>query len=382
MTSVGDARAWLGLLRVRGLGPALGQRLLAHYGHPQTAFDAGLRDWRQLGIERCEEPDWAQVDADLAWLERPNHAFLTLSDAAYPQRLREIARPPLGLFCVGDVDLLNYPQFALVGSRNPTPNGAQHAREFAANLAQRGLVITSGLALGVDAAAHEGALSVEGATIAVCGTGLDRVYPASNRQLAKAIAGSGLLISEFSPGTQAQRENFPRRNRVISGMSLGVLVVEAALKSGSLITARLAMEQGREVFAIPGSVHNPLARGCHRLIRDGAKLVEQADDILEEIADQLAGQIPAVVAQPPSNMDNAAPTAPENGAQSPLDEDYQQLLQAMGHAPVAVDTLVQRSGLTAETVSSMLLILELEGRVSSAPGGAYIINPSGVVLKP
>ncbi len=377
-----EPRPWLGLLRVAGLGPAGAQRLLDHYGDPGTAFDAGVTDWHKIGLGQMQEPDWGRVDADLEWLAAPNHHFIALHEPAYPRRLREIARPPPGLFCVGDPDLLNHLQFALVGSRNPTPNGTQHAHDFAAMLARRGFVITSGLALGVDAAAHAGALSVDGFTVAVCGTGLDRVYPARNKALAQQIAETGLLVSEFPPGVTALPENFPRRNRIISGMSIGVLVVEAAIKSGSLITARLALEQGREVFAIPGSVHNPLARGCHRLIREGAKLVEQADDILEEIVDQIADQLRPPFAQERSNVDNAGPTAMQNGAQSSLDEDYQRLLAAMGHAPVAVDTLVERSGLTADTVSSMLLILELEGRVSSAPGGAYMINPSAIQKGP
>ncbi|MDX1496841.1 MAG: DNA-processing protein DprA [Salinisphaeraceae bacterium] len=367
-----ELRPWLGLLRVAGLGPAQVQTLLEHYGNPAVAFEAGKNDWKKLGIRQAEEPDWSLVDADQRWLEADNHHLITLEDARYPERLKDIARPPPALFCLGDPDLLDTVQFALVGSRNPTPQGTQHALEFAATLAQRGLVITSGLAMGVDAAAHEGALSVQGYTVAVCGTGLDRVYPARNQALARQIAESGLLVSEFSPGMKPMRENFPRRNRIISGLSLGVLVVEAAIKSGSLITARLALEQGREVFAIPGSVHNPLARGCHRLIREGAKLVEQADDILEEIA----GQISLPFATRPSNVDNAGPNSVASTDNEALDAEYEQLLQAMGHAASTVDELVDRSGLTAETVSSMLLILELQGRVSSAPGGAYMINPS------
>lgn len=368
-----DPRYWLGLLRVAELGPAQAQRLLDHYGDPQSAFEAGIHDWRQLDIRNVTEPDWVRVDADQQWLAGDNHHLITIRDGRYPARLKAIARPPVALFCVGDPDLLDTVQFALVGSRNPTPQGARHAHEFAATLARRGLVITSGLALGIDAAAHEGALAAQGYTVAVCGTGLDRVYPARNRELAQRIAESGLLVSEFSPGMQALRENFPRRNRLISGLSLGVLVVEAAIKSGSLITARLALEQGREVFAIPGSVHNPLARGCHRLIREGAKLVEQADDILEEIA----GQISLPFATQPANVDNAGPNSAAPADSEALDAEYRQLLKAMGHAPATVDELVERSGLTAETVSSMLLILELEGRVASAPGGAYMINPSG-----
>jgi DNA processing protein len=253
----------------------------------------------------------------------------------------------------------------MVGSRNPTTGGERTARDFARHLAGCGLAITSGLAVGVDAAAHQGALEAGGITLAVTGTGLDRVYPARHRELAHRIAERGALVSEFPPGTPPLAGNFPRRNRIISGLSVGTLVVEAALKSGSLITARLAVEQGREVFAIPGSIHNPLARGCHALIRQGAKLVETADDIAEELAALLGG----LSLEPVVDAGHA-----DEGCHSLEDPEYQRLLQAMGHDPVSVDQLVARTGFTAETVSSMLLLLELQGHVSSSPGGFFTCN--------
>lgn len=252
----------------------------------------------------------------------------------------------------------------MVGSRNPSMSGEETAREFARHLAATGLSITSGLALGIDGASHSGALMADGITIAVMGTGLDRVYPASQHALAHEIAQQGALVSEFPLGTQLRPGNFPRRNRIISGMALGTLVVEAAEKSGSLITARLASEQGREVFAIPGSIHNPLARGCHKLIRQGAKLVETAGDVLEELAPLLSGMQPLPYAD---DTDDTGAVEPQHQ----LDSEYQLLLECMGFDPVQIDLLIERSGLTAEEVSSMLILLELEGHVSSAPGGIY-----------
>ena len=249
----------------------------------------------------------------------------------------------------------------MVGSRNPSVSGSETAREFAYHLATSGLSITSGLAIGIDGASHAGAMDAGGITIAVTGTGLDRVYPASQYDLAHRIAEQGALVSEFPPRTQVKSGNFPRRNRIISGLALGTLVVEAAHKSGSLITARLASEQGREVFAIPGSIHNPMARGCHRLIRQGAKLVETANDVLEELAPLLREL------QPLPNPGTQEPLE----RQHELDADYQLLLKCMGFDPTPIDLLIERSGLTAEVVSSMLILLELEGHVSSAPGGIY-----------
>ncbi len=260
----------------------------------------------------------------------------------------------------GDPAHLCQPQLAIVGSRNPSPAGLSNARNFAAYLAGAGIAITSGLAVGIDGAAHEGALR-QGSTIAVTGTGLDRVYPAGHRDLAHKIAKNGVLVSEFPPGTAPRPENFPRRNRIISGLSVGTLVVEAALQSGSLITARLAVEQDREVFAIPGSIHNPQARGCHALIRQGAKLVETGRDIVDELSSLLGTmEIPAPACTPESK---------NTGFQ--LDPDYHKLLDSMGYDPISADALIATTGLTPEAVSSMLLLLELEEYVSSAPGGYY-----------
>ena len=270
----------------------------------------------------------------------------------------------------GDAGVLADPQLALVGSRNPTPQGADTTRDLACYLAGCGLTITSGLAMGVDGAAHRGALEA-GRTVAVLGTGLDRVYPAAHRDLARHIADGGALVSELPPDSPARAEHFPRRNRIISGLSLGTLVTEAALGSGSLITARLASEQGREVFAVPGSIHNPLARGCHALIRDGARLVECAQDILAELAPALRAAVAPQVA-----CGRGAPGGAMAGGGAPqLDADYQRLLTAMGHDPVAADDLIRRTGLPADSVASMLLLLELQGRVSSYPGGRYGLGP-------
>ena len=243
------------------------------------------------------------LEADLQWLQSPAHDLITATDPRYPERLGQLPGAPLALFTRGDPELLGRPQIAIVGARSATPQGLENAQAFAAELCRRGLVVTSGLALGVDAAAHRGALAAGGLTIAACATGLDRVYPARHRDLAHQIIEEGLLVSEFPTGVTARAESFPRRNRIISGLSLGVLVVEAANPSGSLVTARHAAEQGRELFAIPGSIHNPMARGCHRLIRDGAKLVETAADILEEIAPQLGLFLPdaqTAGAEPPA----------------------------------------------------------------------------------
>ncbi len=300
------------------------------------------------------------------WLADPANLALARTDPRYPPQLRDLPGAPATLFVRGDPAVLSLPQLAIVGSRNATPDGRDNARRFAAHLAARGFAITSGLAEGVDAAAHAGALDAGGLTIAVCGTGLDRVYPAGHAGLAaRIVAGGGALVSELPPGTGVQRHHFPRRNRLISGLALGTLVVEASLTSGALITARHAAEQDREVFAIPGSIHNPLARGCHRLIRDGAKLVETATDIVEE----LGGALGALAAR----ADAAPAEVPADAPADALANDpaYAQLVDALGFDPVDVDTLVVRSGLTTGEVSSMLLMLELQGRVQSLSGARY-----------
>ncbi|PLX60845.1 DNA-processing protein DprA [Sedimenticola selenatireducens] len=361
-----DLRYWLALLHTPGLGSRGINRLLGFSGgDPRPLFGAqhpahsGLR---QESIAWLRGPDWDQVEQDLRWLEGDNRTLLTLRDARYPPLLREIADPPPLLFVQGNAATLEMAQLAIVGSRNPTPSGQQTALDFARFLADAGFAITSGLAAGIDGAAHRGALETMTPTLAVTGTGLDRVYPARHRDLAHRIAEQGALISELPPGTPPLPANFPRRNRIISGLSVGTLVVEAAQKSGSLITARLATEQGREVFAVPGSIHNPLARGCHALIRQGAKLVETAEDILEELS-PLLGTLLKVPLEKPAAEAESTPRR--------WDGEYQLLMAALDFDPTPVDLLIQRSGLTADAVSSMLLLLELEGFVSAAPGGRY-----------
>ena len=364
-------RAWLTLVQAPGLGPRILTRLLDRFGDVQAALGAERDRLGGLGlgagaIEALRHPDEAELDRLIAWADQDGAAILTRDDPAYPKLLAEIPDAPGVLYVRGDAGILSDPQLAIVGSRNPTPQGLETTRELARYLAGCGLTITSGLALGVDGAAHRGALAA-GRTIAVLGTGLDRVYPATHRDLARHIAEVGALVSELPPETPPRPEHFPRRNRIISGLCLGTLVTEAALGSGSLITARLATEQGREVFAMPGSVHNPLARGCHALIRDGARLVESAQDVLAELAPALR----AVVIAPPDAHTGSPPTHGE----PQLDPDYQRLLAAMGHDPVAVDDLIRRTGLAADSVASMLLLLELQGRVSSHPGGRYGLGP-------
>ena len=361
-----ERMAWLRLSQVPGIGSRHFQRLLEHFGLAGKALQASRDQLAALGIPKpainaLKRTPEASIAPTLDWLNQSGHRMLTLADNDYPELLRQIDDPPPVLYLIGDPSLLHRPQIAVVGSRNPTRSGLDNAREFARSLASAGLCITSGLATGIDGAAHEGGLD-GGTTLAVLGTGPDRIYPASHHELAHRIAGSGLLLSEFPPGTPPRAEHFTRRNRIISGLSLGTLVVEAAPRSGSLITARLATEQGREVFAIPGSIHNPQARGCHALIRQGAKLVESARDIIEELGSLLGSLVPA-------EDRNTEPSPPTDDRLA--DPDYRSLLDALGYDPVSIDELIARTGLTAETVSSMLLLLELEGHVSSAPGGRY-----------
>lgn len=323
------------------------------YQESKVALTAlGLKDGI---IQSIKKPDWSLVDVDLAWLEQNNNSAVTLLDNNYPALLKEIPDPPPLLFVRGKPELLSLPQIAIVGSRNPSNVGVETAFAFAHTLSLHGFVITSGLALGIDAASHRGALSAKGYTLAVAGTGLDRIYPARHIDLATEIVKTGAIVSEFPPGTLAKANHFPRRNRIISGLSQGLLVVEAAKESGSLITARMALEQNREVFAIPGSIHNPLARGCNALIREGAKLVETTQDILEEF-NQYFQQDEKFQGEP---------------LQSILDLEQQTLLNRVMFSPTAIDKLVEDTRMSAETVSSMLLILELQGYVEANPGGCY-----------
>ncbi len=348
---------WLALLRTPGVGSKTFQYLLDSFS-PHQLFSqshstlAALR-LKEKSIDFIKSPDWELIEKDITWLNQTENDIVTIYDPLYPPLLKETDSPPPLLFVRGNKNLLTQPQIAIVGSRNPSPIGKQTAIDFSHSLAQQGFTITSGLALGIDAASHQGALNAKGFTIAVTGTGLDRVYPARNKELATEIANTGLLISEFPPGTSAKANHFPRRNRIISGLCIGLLVVEAAKRSGSLITARLALEANREVFAIPGSIHNPLARGCNALIKEGAKLVENTQDILEELGEYN---------QPLIETD-------KNNTQSVLDLEQQNLLNLIMFSPTSVDWLVQESGLSAEIISSMLLMLELQGYIVNAPGG-------------
>jgi DNA processing protein len=297
-----------------------------------------------------------------AWLKGPCHELVAFTDPRYPASLRGLERCPIALYVAGDAQVLNDPQLAIVGSRNPTAAGRDTAFEFAESLATCGLAITSGLAEGIDSAAHRGALAAQGITLAVLGNGIDRIYPRSNQRLSEEISFRGAVISEFPLGTPPRRENFPQRNRIIAAMSMGTLVVEAARRSGSLITARLAGDQNRELFAVPGSIHNPLSRGCHELIRQGAKLTETVSDILSEL------NFSAFFAGVRGGSDGLNPTP---GIAAGMDKEHKILLDALGFDPADLDMLVVRTGFKAEAVSSMMLILELEGHVQAAPGGRY-----------
>ncbi len=359
-------RDWLALNRLKGFGPKKILTLLQAFGSPQQVFNASSANLKSSGlsssaIEQIRTADRACKE-DLDWLNaHPRHHIVTLEDKRYPTLLKELTDPPLLLYVNGDPDLLSLPQIAIVGSRLATPGGLVIAREFSRSLASAGLVITSGLALGVDAAAHSGALEAGGKTIAVLGTGPDRIYPAKHLSLAEQIVENGAIVSEFIPGTRPRKENFPRRNRVISGLAVGVLVVEAAKRSGSLITARFAMEQGKEVFAIPGSIKNPQTKGCHTLIREGARLVESVEDIVEELGPMFAVLVPAE-----NDRSSEEKLNHESGTQHRL------VMDILGYDPVSVDQIVERTGLTASDVSSILLELELEGDVCSQAGGMYV----------
>lgn len=343
--------SWLTLNQLSGLGNEGLRRLLQVHGSPDAILQSSFSV-----LSRTVKPAVAQaiVDASIrfdldsvdAWLQQPGNRVITIADSEYPQSLLNIADPPFLLFVKGRLDLLNNPAIAIVGSRNASAQGLRNAEAFAHSLSESGFSVVSGMALGVDASAHSGALRGKASTIAVVGTGLDRVYPAANRDLAHQLALHGTIISEFPLGTPPIAANFPRRNRIISGLSQGCLVIEASLQSGSLITARFAIEQGREVFAIPGSIHSPQSKGCHSLLKQGAKLVENAQDILEEFGFSVQRS-------------------------SPSTEFDQPLFQHLGFDPVDLDTLCFRSRLTIDALSAILLQLELDGVVASLPGGLY-----------
>ncbi len=352
------ARAWASL-NVAAVAPAPLAALLRAFGSAEAVVAARPAQRHAVvaapDVQALDRLDDIRLGCALDWLAADGHALIAWDDRDYPPLLLETANPPPMLYCVGRRALLAEPAFAIVGSRNATPQGCEDAQAFGAALAGAGLVIVSGLALGIDAAAHRGGLSQAGRSIGVVGTGPDRIYPARNRDLAHALADDGLLLSEFAPGTPPLRANFPRRNRVISGLARGLLVVEATLSSGSLITARLAAEQGRDVFALPGSIHSPFSKGCHKLIREGAKLVETATDILDELR---LPDVARVERQAPRERSVDEPTA-------------RAILAAIGHSPADGDTIAARSGLSASTVLATLTALELAGRVAALPGGRY-----------
>jgi DNA processing protein len=361
MTQDPGLASWLQLTLTPGLGAAALRSLLRHFGLPHEVLTRRRSELAAFApASALEALDSAEVrDAvsqALHWSEHPDHHVITLADDGYPKALLEIPDPPALLYAVGRAELLQSSCFAIVGSRNASAQGERNAEGFAKALSDAGLTVVSGMAVGIDAAAHRGGLAGPASTIAVLGTGVDIVYPRRNARLAEQIAAGGLLLSEFALGSGPVAHHFPRRNRLISGLSRGCLVVEAALASGSLITARTAADQGREVFAIPGSIHSPLAKGCHALIKSGAKLVESADDVLSELAGFRASGYASTMA--------VKSEAKEEGADSSL-------LAHMGHDPVDVDSLCMRAGMSAEQVSSELLRLELDGRVTVLPGGLY-----------
>jgi len=358
LLSADEFAAWFRLLETPGLGREHARRLLAAFGDPASVLRARPAALREVVSTRLAAalaeaaPEFdARLAAAQAWRAGgADRHVVTLGDAAYPPLLLQTADPPLLLYLQGAVAMLGAPSLAIVGSRSPTAQGGDTACSFARALADEGLAVVSGLALGIDGAAHEGALEGRAGTLAVVGTGLDRVYPPRHHALAhRIVAGGGALVSEYAPGTPPLTENFPQRNRIIAGLSLGTLVVEAALRSGSLITARLAAEAGREVFAVPGSIHAPQSKGCHALIKQGAKLVESAADILEELG----------APRPPAAP--APQTAPPPGS----------LLAVLGDDPATLDALLARTGLPAAELSARLLELELDGAVARLPGGLY-----------
>jgi len=355
---------WISLSNIPGIGAQTFCQLLKAFGTPDQIYSASLKQLRQVVNENIAHAITQGFDpllyaASLQWLSQPNNHLVTLADEDYPRALLEISDPPAFLYAKGNLALLNQASIAIVGSRNATVQGEKNAQAFAAELCSYNLCVVSGLALGIDGAAHRGALSANGATIAVVGTGLDIVYPAKHRDLAHEIAQHGLIISEFDLGVPSKPQNFPKRNRIISGLSLGCLVVEANLQSGSQITARLATEQGREVFAIPGSIHSPMSKGCHQLIKQGAKLVDSVQDIVEELHLSAIGTT------------NASNTLKIDEALLSENTSASLILSKLGFDPMRLENIVSATGLTVSEVSSMLMVLELEGKIASLTGGHF-----------
>lgn len=362
-----DIEYWLALHTTPGIGPARFFNLVNHFGSARAVFENASTHLHNVGLpqdtlSQLKSPNWERVEKNLAWSHKPQHHILAFPHDHYPARLREISDPPAVLFVKGNPALLNGQQLAVVGSRNPSFYGKQAAKSFAANIAKQNIIVTSGLATGIDGISHEATLSVNRPTIAVTGSGQDRIYPYRHRHLAQRIVENGALVSEFPLGTVPVAANFPRRNRIISGMSLGILIVEATLNSGSLLTARLANEQGRDVFAIPGSINNPLSQGCHKLIQEGAKLVENIDDVLEDLMP---------VCQIRKRKEQDAEPSGNNNVKSNTDGQSEKILHIMEHEPVTVDDISERTGFSAKTVTSLLLVLELQGKIVSSDGFYY-----------
>jgi DNA processing protein len=356
---------WLSLTQAVGIGPATCHKLLSKFKTPQAVLAADYKALKEhnlsdSSINSLFAPDLNLINKILDWLNQAGNHLITFADYDYPELLKSIDTPPLVLFAVGQRQVLGCVHFAIVGSRNPTAGGRRLAEDFAVELSNSGLTVCSGLALGIDYHSHSGALKSNSPTVAVLGNGLNSIYPARHKNMANKIVENGLLISEYPPDTKPHPGNFPRRNRIISGISTGVLVVEAAIRSGSLITANHALEQGREVFAIPGSIHNPLARGTHSLIKQGAKLVETVSDILVELS-----PVANIILNKPISVDY------DKCGYDELEADYKLLLDNIGYDAMSVDSLVELTGLTAEVVSSMLLIMELQGMIESQHGGKY-----------
>jgi DNA processing protein len=344
-------------------------------GDVSAVTAAGVRDLTRHGLSETtataiSRPDEAKIESGLRWLDHPGHHLLCWDDDAYPVLLRRISSPPAALFIDGDPGCLWQPQIAIIGSRNPTAGGLDHAHDFATTLARQGMTITSGLASGIDTAAHTAALDAGALTIAVNGTGLDQVYPKSSRAVAERIRSQGAMISELPLGSPPRRQHFPSRNRIISGLSLGVLVIEAGLNSGTLITARKAAEQGRDVFALPGSLHNPMAKGCHRLIRDGARLVETTADIMQELG-PVAAELQMEIRQRLDQHDEDI--KPTGGRENILDDpDYDTVWKVLGFDPKPLDIIIEQTGLSAREISSMLLMMELKGMVKKQGNGRFV----------
>jgi DNA processing protein len=363
-----ETSAWLRLILAPRLGAGGARSLVVHFGSASAVLAEPRSALQALGIatpaiDALHQPNAVALQRAYNWLEAPRHRLVAWNDEDYPALLRRAPNPPAALFVDGNVESLWAAQVAVVGSRNPTAAGLDHAADFAASFARAGFTVTSGLADGIDAAAHRAALKAGGATIAVVATGPDLVYPAKHADLAEAVANDGALVSEYAPGTEARRESFPQRNRIIAGLSLGTLVVEAALRSGALITARLASESGREIFALPGSIHNPMAKGCHRLIREGAALVETSAEVIDAlgpVATELAMRLRERLGGTPRGS-AVAPAAPWH-------PDRARIWRALGHDPVDLDTLARRTGLTVDALSAMLLSMELEGEVVAELG--------------